>query len=185
MMDRANTEVLSEFFKLLHDRAGATAVEFALILPIIVAIYLGTVEMSQGFAAYRQVSLVTGTAASLVAKQSSITATQMSDYLNASTAIMAPFPVSGITITVSCISIASGRATVSWSATLNGTARTVGSTASVPTAFSGKSKVVLSEVSYPYTSVVAYYISRTLPLSWSLYTSPRMTAAPSYNGTAC
>src|SRR5215831_19212554 len=151
MIVRANNEKLSGFCNLLHDHAGSTAVEFALILPIMISIYLGTVEISNGWAAYRQVSLVTGAAASLVAKQSSITTSQMSDYLNASTAIMSPFTVTGITVTVSCISIASGKATVSWSSTLNGTARAKGSTVSIPSAFSSKSKLVLSEVSYPYT----------------------------------
>jgi Flp pilus assembly protein TadG len=70
-MGRAR-EVIGQFFNLLQDRTGAIAVEFALILPIMIAVYLGTVEMSSGFAAYRQMSLVTSTAATLVAKQSSI-----------------------------------------------------------------------------------------------------------------
>jgi Flp pilus assembly protein TadG len=185
MTRTAKSERLSGLCNLLHARAGATAVEFALILPIMISIYLGTVEMSNGWAAYRQVSLVTGAAASLVAKQSSITTSQMSDYLSASTAIMTPFAATGITVTVSCISVASGKATVSWSSTLNGTARAKGSTVSIPSAFSSKSKIVLNEVTYPYTSIVGYYISTTLPLSWSLYKSPRLTSAPSFNGTAC
>ena len=170
---------------LLRDPIGATAVEFALIAPVMIAVYFGAVEISSGFAVNRQVSLVTSTAASLVAKQSTITTSQMSDYLSASTAIMSPYSATGITVTVSCLSITSGKATVSWSKTLNGTARAAGSTVSVPTAVSGNSKLLLSEVSYPYTPVVGYYITGSLTLSGTIYTTPRLTTAPTYNGTAC
>ncbi len=172
-------------FQLLRNRSGATAVEFALIAPLLIAIYFGAVELSSGFAVNRQVSLVTSTAASLIAKQSAITTAQMSDYLSASTAIMSPYSDSGIKITVSCLSVASGQGTVSWSATLNGTARAAGSTVTVPSAVSGESKLVLSEVSYPYTPVVGYYLVGGLTLSGTVYSTVRLTTAPTYNGTAC
>ena len=59
----------------------------------------------------------------------------MTNSLNAASAVMAPFPISNLKVTVSSVTIdATGKATVAWSDTLNGTARAVGSTVTLPTA---------------------------------------------------
>jgi hypothetical protein len=47
--------------------------------------------------------------------------------MNASSAVMAPFPVSNLTVTVSSVKIdANGNATIDWSKTLNGSTHAQG-----------------------------------------------------------
>ena len=59
----------------------------------------------------------------------------MTNALNAASAVMAPFPIANLKVTVSSVKIdAAGNATVDWSDTLNGTARTEGSTVTLPAA---------------------------------------------------
>ena len=69
---------------------------------------------------------------------------------------------------------------------MNGTARTDGSTVTLPSAdlVAPSSSLVWSEVSYNYTPVVGYTITGTLPLSDLMLTSPR-TQAPVYDGKKC
>jgi Flp pilus assembly protein TadG len=173
------------------DRRGVSAVEFAMLLPLMIALYLGTNEISNGVAIDRKVTLTAGTVANLTASCSDsnsngctnnvLTTGDMTNIFSASSAIISPYSASGLKIVVSCISISSaGNATVSWSATLNGTARGTGSAITIPAALAvPSSQLIFSEVSYPYKPTIGYTITGTLTLSDTMYMSPR-TGAPSY-----
>jgi Flp pilus assembly protein TadG len=49
----------------VQDERGVSAVEFALLLPLMVTLYLGGVEISQGLTIDRKVTLVARTVADL------------------------------------------------------------------------------------------------------------------------
>jgi Flp pilus assembly protein TadG len=162
---------------LAGDQRGVSAVEFALLLPLMVSLYLGTVEMSQGIGADRKVTLTARTIADLVSQVSSVASSDITNSLNAASAVMAPFPVSNLKVTVSSISIdANSKATVAWSCTLNGTARSKGSSITLPTALVVPStSLIFSEVQYAYKPVVGYVISGTLNLKDQIYMRPRLS----------
>jgi len=82
-------------------------------------------------------------------------------------------------VTVTSVNIdANNRATVTWSDSLNGTARTVGSTVTVPTALIvANSSLIWSEVQYLYKPTVGYIITGTLTLKDQLYMAPRLSTA--------
>ena len=171
-----------------RDRRGVSAVEFAFIAPVMIALYLGCAEISDGVAADRKVSLIAAALANLVVPQvddASVT-TEMTNILNASSAIISPYSASNLKITVSCLNIdANGTVTVAWSATLNGTARAAGSSITIPAALAvPSSQLIFSEVTYAYTPTVGYTITGTLTLSDHMYMAPRITA-PTYNNVAC
>ena len=170
--------------RLAHDKRGVSAVEFALIAPLLVSLYLGCVEISDGVSADRKVTLVASTVANLVAQSTSLSASDMSNILDASSAIIAPYSTANLQITVSCISIdANKNATVKWSATRNGTA--LSGTASVPTDLQiANTQLVYAQASYAYTPVIGYTITGTLNMSEKMYMMPRISA-PTYNSTAC
>ncbi len=165
------------FEKFAGDERGVSAVEFALLLPVMVTLYLGTVEISQGIAADRKVSLTARTAADLVSQVSTVTNSDMTNVLNATSTVMAPFGSSNLKVTVSSIKIdANGNATVDWSDTLNGTARSKGSTVTLPTALKvANSYLIWSEVSYSYKPTIGYLISGTLSLKDQIYMRPRLS----------
>jgi Flp pilus assembly protein TadG len=96
------------------DRRAVSAVEFALLLPVMIGLYLGSVETTEGIAISQQTSLTASTIANLVAQSAtSINNAQMSDILAASSAVLTPYPVANATVVVSSITIdANGRATV-------------------------------------------------------------------------
>jgi Flp pilus assembly protein TadG len=160
------------------DERGVSAVEFAMLLPLMLTLYLGTVEVSQGIGADRKVTLTARTVGDLVSQTTSINNAEMSNSLNAAAAVMAPFPSSNLAVTVSSVSIdANGNATVDWSDTLNGTAHAKGSTVTLPAALNIPStSLIWSEVHYAYTPVIGYVISGTLNLKDEVYLRPRLSA---------
>ena len=52
--------------RLIGDERGVSAVEFALLLPLMLTLYLGAVEVSQGIGADRKVTLTARTIGDLV-----------------------------------------------------------------------------------------------------------------------
>jgi len=168
------------------DRGGVSAVEFALLLPLMIGLYLGGVEISSGVSIQRKVTLTAGTVANLTAQSTALVTTDVTNILNASSSILSPYSTTGAAVTVSCLGIDSaGRVKVSWSATKGGTARAAGSSVTIPTALAvPSSQLIFSEVSYPYKPIVGYTITGTLTLADKMYMSPRISA-PTYNGIAC
>jgi Flp pilus assembly protein TadG len=167
----------SRLRRLSADEHGVSAVEFALLLPLMVSLYLGAVEMSQGIAADRKVTLTARSIGDLVSQVSSINNTDMTNALNAAGAVMAPYPLGNLKVTVSSVKIdANGNATIDWSDTLNGTARTKGSTVTLPGALNvASTSLIWSEVSYNYKPVVGYVITGTLSLKDQIYMRPRLS----------
>lgn len=170
-----------------RNRDGASAVEFAILAPIMISLYFGLVEVTDGISANRKVTLTAGALANLTAQASTITAGGMTNILNATAAIIKPYSVGNLTATITCVKIdGDSKATVAWSATLNGTVRTAGTTVTLPAAALAipNTSLVWSEVSYNYTPIVGYTITGTLSLSDQMFMSPRI-APPVYDGKAC
>ena len=163
--------------RLAGDERGVSAVEFAMLLPLMLTLYLGTVEVSQGIAADRKVTLTARTVADLVAQVSSINNADMTNSLSAAAAVMAPFSTTKLMVTVTSVSIdAGGTATVVWSDALNGSPRAVGSTVTLPAALTTpNSSLIWSEVRYAYTPTIGYVVSGTLNLKDQIYMRPRLS----------
>jgi Flp pilus assembly protein TadG len=163
--------------QLAGDERGVSAVEFAMLLPLMLTLYLGTVEISQGIDADRKVTNTARSVADLVAQTSSISNSDMTNALSAASAVMAPYPSDKLSLVVSRVDIdANGKATVAWSDALNGTARSKGSTVTLPTALIiPNSSLIWSEVKFSYTPTIGYVISGTLSLKDQIYMRPRLS----------
>jgi len=170
---------LTRLARFIHDRRGVSALEFAMLLPLMMTLYLGSVETSQGIAASRKVTLTAHTLADLSSQYTDITNADMSNILNAASAIMAPYPVAGLQAVVSELSInAQGQASVVWSDTLNGTARSVGQVVNIPSALAvPNTYLLLSEVQYGYNPTYGYVLTGTLTLSDQMYMRSRQSTS--------
>jgi Flp pilus assembly protein TadG len=160
-----------------QDERGVSAVEFAMLLPLMITLYLGSVEISQGVGIDRKVTLTTRTVADLASQVSTINNADMTNLLNASSAVIAPYDVTQLKVTVSLVTIdANSKATVTWSDTFQGTKRSVGSSVTLPTALLvANTTLVWSEVSYTYKPTMGYVITGTLNLSDQIYMRPRLS----------
>jgi Flp pilus assembly protein TadG len=168
------SQLLARFAR---DRRGVSAVEFAMLLPLMITLYLGAVEVSQGIGIDRKVTLTTRTVADLASQVSSINNADMSNMLTASAAVIAPYDTSKLQVTVTAVNVDSnGVAKVAWSDTLGGTKRAEGSTVTLPAALNvANTTLIWSEVAYSYTPAIGYVITGTLNLSDQIWMRPRLS----------
>ncbi len=153
------------------------AVEFAMIMPFILTVYLGGIELGDGLAIGVKVTNTAHILADLTTQQTSINDATMTAILGASTATIAPYSSAYVVATVSEVSTdASGNATVTWSDSLNGTRRPVGQVIHLPTSLAGQANIslILGEVSYNYTPTLGYFITGAVTISDSYYLYPRL-----------
>jgi len=155
---------------------GIAAIEFAFILPFMLVMLVGAAEIGEAVSIYRKVTITTRTVADLATQYSTIYNTDMTTILGASSKIVAPFPSGPLIVTVSQISIdASGNGHVSWSDSLNGTARAVGSAVTVPAAMAtANTYLIYGEVSYTYSPTFGYNLPGTVTMNNSIFMSPRL-----------
>ena len=163
--------------RLAGDERGVSAVEFALLLPVMLTLYLGGVEVSQAVAVDRKVTLTARSVADLVAQATSVNTTDMTNILNAATAVTAPYPSANLKVTVSQVKIdAQGNAKIEWSDAKNTTARAVNQVVTVPTALKiPNTWLIWGEVQYDYKPTIGYVITGTLSLKDQIYMRPRLS----------
>jgi Flp pilus assembly protein TadG len=161
------------------ERRGLAALEFALLLPMLMTLFLGSVEVTTGVAIQRKVTLTARALADLSSQFTSIGNADMTNILNASSDIIAPYATANLQSVVSELSIdGQGQATVVWSDTLNGTARAVGSVVAVPASLAvANSYLILGEASYSYNPTYGYVVTGALNLTDQIYMRPRQSSS--------
>jgi Flp pilus assembly protein TadG len=146
-------------------------------------LFVGSVEISSGVAIHRKVTIAAHTIADLASQFTTIDDTDMTNILNASTDIIYPYASANLQSVLSELSInAQGQATVVWSDTLNGTARTVGSTVTIPGNLAvPNTYLLLGETAYNYAPSYGYAVTGTLTLSDQIYMQPRQSNSVARN----
>src|ERR1700680_376360 len=167
---------------LYRDRRGVMAIEFAVIAPVMLVMFFGTVEFSSGIAVDRKVTLMARTLSDLTSQNISVTDTQLTNFFNASTGIMWPYPSTPTKSTISELYVDPNTlaARVQWSK--GSVPRAAGSTVAIPTALQvGGTYLIYSEVSYLYVPSVGYVMGTAgINLSDFTFTRPRQSTCVIY-----
>ena len=172
---------------LRRDQRAVAAVEFALILPLLLTLYFGTVEAAALYTVDQRVSTVASTMADLVSRErNSISAnTTLNNYFHAAQGIMLPYSTDGLKQVVSMLQIdGAGVATVRWSVGYNGgVARAANSGFDMTAdprinelARGSSGYLVVSEIVYPYRPMLGLVINRTFDITHTEYFLPRYEA---------
>jgi Flp pilus assembly protein TadG len=87
-----------------RDRRGLAAVEFALLVPMMVLLYFGTVELTQGFSANRKLTYLARDLADLTAQATTLTnsgggANDVNTIFSAAAGVFFPFTGAKLTLT--------------------------------------------------------------------------------------
>lgn len=164
-------------------REGVAAVEFALILPVMLMVYLGTMEASALISMDRRVQTVAGTVGDLVARvDGKITTAEINNYFNAATGIMQPYPSTDLRQVVTSVYVKpNGTTQVMWSKPYNGgTAHATGGTYKLPPemiAIALGKYVIVAEASYSYTPLLGMVIDHPVGLYRENFFMPRFGEA--------
>ena len=186
-MTRMKLRVRRSVHDLSGDNSGIAAVEFAMVVPLMLVLFFGTVEFSSALAIDRKVTIMSRTLSDLTSQNISITDAQLTNIFNAGTGIMTPYSSSPVnsTITELYVDPATKVARVQWS---KGAApRGAGSTVAIPAALQvGGSYLIYSEVSYKYVPSIGYVMAKGgITMSDFTYPRPRQSTCVMYNTTVC
>ena len=86
---------------LLKDRSGIAATEFAMIVPMMLVMFFGTIEFSSAVAIDRKVTIMARTVADLTSQGATVNDTDLTNFFAASLAIMTPYDKTPTNATVS------------------------------------------------------------------------------------
>ncbi|WP_084420970.1 TadE/TadG family type IV pilus assembly protein [Henriciella litoralis] len=155
---------------------GVSAIEFALIAPVMILIYFACIELSFMMVLDRKVTSSASALGDLVARASTVTDDDLSDIFEASRMIFQPNPIGDARLRVTSIYDDGGTVRVAWSDAMNMSAYSDGQTIEVPDGLipSGGS-VILSEVEYDYESTLGYFFTTNKTLRDKFYLRPRRT----------
>jgi Flp pilus assembly protein TadG len=177
----------------LRDRKGLAAVEFALLLPVMITLFFGVVETSAALSCRAQVTSIAATVADLVAQSSTTSAGDLQNVFNAGNTILYPYydPSKGKNtkpdiVIASIVDDGSGAANgnkltgrVAW-VCYQGTAPSglaVGSTVTFDQPLMTQNgSVIYSEARYTYQSPTSKMIAGTIQMSNKFYSKPRRVA---------
>jgi Flp pilus assembly protein TadG len=201
--------MLKSPFRMARDESGLAAVEFALILPVMVILFFGVYETSQALSARADVVNLTSASADLVAQENAATSDDIKNVYNAANAILYPFPITGAqkpTIRITSIiddgkgvmdpttkitpPHASGK--VDWVCTQKGALNLDTAAPAkgdpVPLTYNMMVKdysVIRVEVVYQYQSPTAKSITGPLPMKSIFFTKPRRAMQITGPTTSC
>ena len=168
---------MSIFAKLVtfwRDRKGLSAIEFAILAPVMISFYFGGVEISDVMTVDRRVTTVASATADIVAQATQIDNSDIQDVFTAASSIMQPYNGAGIQIVVSSVADNNGVATVLWSDGYQTSPRGVGSTVTLPSGLlTPGGSVVMAEVTYVYDSPFADFYIINPVLTDTFYLKPR------------
>ena len=186
---------------LRYDQSGIAAVEFALILPIMLLLFLGSFETTNLVLAYMKLEASAETAADLVAQTRVNTVLQSTDFTNITNAakqVLSPLPTSGVLLKIAFASVTynTGSAVIDWHTEVN--SATPITTANIPNnaslanlgnqANGSTDSVIIVTLTYNYSSPFTYVLSSSYTLTESAFNRPRyMNCVPTYlnTGSAC
>jgi Flp pilus assembly protein TadG len=195
---------VSRIASLRHRAAnqdGLAAVEFALLLPVMITLFFGVVETSLALLCKADVSIMASTTADLISQADTLATADISNVYSAAGTILYPYydpSVSGsakpaIRITsviydTSSQSTTTGKVawtcTQSGSGTLSPTSRSVNGTFTLPQALlSSGNSVIVAEIAYNYASPTSKVVTGTISFTNNWYSKPRrVTQIPTPSG---
>jgi len=154
MRDRLE-KLRSVISRFRHDRSGIGAIEFAIIFPVLVMLYIGAFETTIGLSISKRATRAASSIADLITQQKAVTKSTLATMPSVATAIFVPYTSNGLTMKITGITIdGSSKATVLWSWAQDGSAPygKNSEVTDVPTEMKKASSfLVRTELSIPYT----------------------------------
>lgn len=170
-------DTLASMRKMVRDVRGLSALEFALILPILITFYFGSVEITQLLTIDRKVTKAASSIADIVAQAQGLSTNEINDLFQITTSILMPFNANGLQVVLtSVVADVNNNTTVAWSDALNAAPRAVGAIVTLPQGLTDpNTSVIMVEVAYTYTSVVGEFTTGGVTMNDTFYLAPRDT----------
>jgi Flp pilus assembly protein TadG len=170
--------------RLWRNQDGVSAVEFALIAPVMVLIYLGCIELSLMMRVDRRVTSTTAAIGDLTARLSTVSDADLSEIYQAARVMMQPYDVTDAKLRLTSVSDNSGNLQVDWSENANWTSLAPGSSVSIPTGIvPAGGSVIMAQVEYEYEGTFGFIIETERTITDTFYLRPRRVNQIPRDGT--
>ena len=177
-MSRLRMHDLRRFFgRIKSDESGLALVEFAVLCPVLLVLYLGGVQLCETIACARKVTSTARAVSDLTTQYSSVSPQQVDAIMSTSTQIMYPYDGSKAVVRVSELRINNnGVARVVWSRAVNGVPRKNNSKVSIDANLATPGTMyIFSEVEFKLTPVIPIVFKKDFHLSESFVMLPRIS----------
>ena len=180
-MKNFSLKLVNNIKKIKNDHEGVAAVEFALILPILVMLFLGTFELGQVLTVDRRVTQAASSSADLVAQNEQVDDDDLAAIMNLADSILSPYDSNLLDVDIISLSIdADSKVTVLWSYSKSGD-EPYAEGADYPlndnlaTLIIPSTGIIVAKTSYTYTSVIGTFFTGGVELEETFYLRPRRT----------
>lgn len=156
---------------------GLALIEFALIFPIMIVMFIGMVEFGEAFSINRKVENVASTVADLVSQQAAVTDADLTDIVRVGNQLMLPYGAAPLRVRIiSVVADATNQArTVAWSfgpgAPADGSAYTALPRAGLTEA---NSSLIVVEAEYDFSPTLRHFLGN-FEINGAAYFRPRLT----------
>jgi Flp pilus assembly protein TadG len=159
-----------------RSEQGVTLIEFALIFPVMIFMFIGLVEFGEAFSVNRKISNAASTVSDLVSQERAVTNAELQDIAIVAGEIVKPYRTAPFSLRI--ISVVANdtntAATVAW--TYPAGTPAVGSRYALPGGqrlTEANSSLIVAETSYAFTPSVGYFVG-AITLNGVAYFRPRL-----------
>ena len=170
--------------RLAADRRGVAAVEFALVVPVVIVAYLAGYEVMEAATVSRKLTDTTVQIANVTAQYTTMGATDVANVMGASSQIMTPYSTSNLSIVLSEVTTnAAGAGTVTWSQTYPTGGTALSGSVTMPAGFqTPNTSYILVQTTYKYQPVIGGAFIKPITMTNQIFMLPRSSSSIPYTG---
>jgi Flp pilus assembly protein TadG len=184
-MMRTKFRSLLRDLRIVRQESGLAAVEFALILPIMVVLWFGGVELTQGLSVDRHLNNLASSIGDLVSRSKIVTNDNIDQIFDVAPGAMYPYcktetacTSAGLGMRITAVDMNSaGTATVAWSRAQGTTAYADGAAMNsiVPATLRvPDTQIIVAEAYYTYRPAIGYVVTGNVALNDRMFFVPRL-----------
>ncbi len=161
--------------RLATDQKGTAALEFALILPIMIALFMGIFEVSCAVSAGMRLNAAAQSMADMLAQQADISVSESANICAG--AKMTMYPLAGSSLKIAVASVTKGAASVAldWTDNVCGNASAIASPTTLAPLLTPNvnDSVIIVRATFAYTSPISYVLAAAYTLTSTAFARPR------------
>jgi Flp pilus assembly protein TadG len=168
--------LIKHAYRFARDTKGLAALEFALLLPMMVFLLFGSIDLIDVMSVNARAQNVAASLADVVARDDAVSNAEITGLWSAMDTLMYPSNTATMRIRISSISIVNAStARVVWSEGHGMAARTANSTITLPPAMMNPgTSVIVAESSYQHTAPLGFLWSSTVNMTHDAYRRSRL-----------
>jgi Flp pilus assembly protein TadG len=169
---------LRRLIDILRTDRGTALVEFALVLPIMVTLFLGAFETTRLVAASMRLANAAQEMADMVAQNNTVNNTMTANFCAGGGLSMYPLSSSSFKAAIASVTNSSGTVKVDWNDTTCNSATAISNATTLATSDvpNVSDSVIIVEATFAYTSPIAHILSSAYTLTQYGYARPRANA---------